>query len=176
MKLELNGFQIRSYCSDDAASLAKSADDPRVAMQLRDIFPNPYTLADAEEWLTIVEGQDPETNFAIADGPIVMGGIGLVLQSDVASKSAELGYWLGVDYWGRGIATQAARRLVRFGFESFELERIFATVKADNPASARVLEKAGFTFEGRLRKAFLKNGKLVDSLMYSILRDEEIPH
>jgi len=172
MKIELDGFQLRDFCSDDAESLAKSANDPRVAVQLRDLFPSPYTLADAEEWLAIAEAQDPVTNVAIADGPTVMGGIGLVLQDDIASKSAELGYWLAVDYWGRGIATQAVQRFVRFGFESFDLVRIFACVKADNTGSVRVLEKSGFTFEGRLRQAIFKNGKLMDSLMYSILRDE----
>ena len=172
MKIELDGFQLRSFCSDDADSLAKSANDPRVAVQLRDLFPSPYTLADAEEWLANATAQDPVTNFAIADGPTVMGGIGLVLQNDIFSKTAELGYWLGVDYWGRGIVTEAVQRFVRCGFESFDLVRIFATVKADNPGSARVLEKSGFTFEGRLRQAIFKNGKVTDSLMYSILREE----
>ena len=172
MKIELDGFELRSFCTDDTVSLAKSANDPRVAMQLRDIFPSPYTLADADEWLAIAEAQDPVTNFAIADGPTVMGGIGLVLQSDIASKTAELGYWLGVDYWGRGIATRAVQRFVRFGFESFDLVRIYAEVKERNLGSVRVLEKSGFTFEGRLRQAAFKHGEVMDMLMYSLLREE----
>jgi RimJ/RimL family protein N-acetyltransferase len=113
------------------------------------------------------------TTFAIAVQDEAVGGIGLHLAEDVDRISAELGYWLGEAYWGRGVATAAVRGVTAYVFrEHTGLNRIFAVPFAWNHASARVLEKAGYTLEGRMRQSALKNGCITDQLLYSILRSE----
>jgi RimJ/RimL family protein N-acetyltransferase len=100
-----------------------------------------------------------------------VGGIGFTLQQDVAFRSAEIGYWLGEEFWGRGIATEALKAVTEHAFNEYDLCRLYAHVFEWNQASARVLEKAGYEFEGRLRKSVTKDGKTIDQLMYAITRD-----
>jgi RimJ/RimL family protein N-acetyltransferase len=161
---------IRETAPADRAALVKYANNPKVAANLRDRFPSPYTDADARLWLTSVAGETPRTHFAIADESELIGGIGLELKGDVYRQSAEIGYWLGEPHWGRGIATLALRALTEWGFRELGLARIYAGVFETNPASARVLEKAGYVFEGRLRRHVTKGGRLLDELIYSALR------
>jgi RimJ/RimL family protein N-acetyltransferase len=169
MRIECRGFTLRSYLASDVASLVRHADNPRVAENLRDRFPHPYTEDDAYEWLAVALKQDPETNFAIAvDGELV-GTIGLEVGDDVYSHSAEIGYWLGEDYWGRGIATEAVRALTDWAFTSLGLLRVYALVFESNPASVRVLEKAGFALEGRMRSAVVKRGRVMDQMILSVV-------
>lgn len=139
-------------------------------MNLRDRFPHPYTVADARNWLDSVVERLPETNFAIAVNREAVGGIGYILQQDVAYRSAEIGYWLGEDYWGRGLATEALIAVTEYAFSHHDLCRIYAYVFEWNMASARVLEKAGYVFEGRLKKSVTKAGKTIDQLMYANIR------
>ena len=119
--------------------------------------------------------QETETHFAIATDHEACGCIGFRVYEDVYRGTAELGYWLGEEYWGRGIATRAVRAVSRWAFENFPLERIQARVFSSNPASCRVLEKAGFTYEGRQRRGALKINLLMDLVVYAILRDEVHP-
>jgi RimJ/RimL family protein N-acetyltransferase len=148
------------------------ANNHRVWVNLRDSFPYPYTEADARAWLLVARLQQPETTFAIAGPESAVGGIGIQLQYDVYRRSAEIGYWLGEPYWGRGIATMAVRAMSRYAFHRFDILRLFASVFAWNPGSARVLEKAGYRLEGRLRSAVFKDGRVVDQLMYGLTRDD----
>ena len=113
----------------------------------------------------------PETNFAIASATEAIGGIGLELGRDVHRRSANVGYWLGEPYWGRGIATGALRAFTEFAFAEFDLVRIDANVYEWNPASARVLEKSGYECEGRLRRSITKDGQTIDQWLYAIVRD-----
>jgi ribosomal-protein-alanine N-acetyltransferase len=171
MELELPGCRIRSWRAGDELALAKHADSRNIWLNVRDRFPHPYTLADAEAWVARVSVAEPETQFAIeADGEAA-GGIGLFLQQDVERFSAEIGYWLGEAHWGRGLATSAVRAFTDFAFARFDLCRIYANVFAWNPGSARVLEKAGYAFEGRMRRAAVKDGQVVDNLLYAVVRD-----
>ncbi len=190
-----DGLVIRSLVSGDAPRLAELLDNREIWLQVRDKLPHPYTLADAEEWIARTRAQTPETNFAIATSrehsggaPVedrgelhdmvpgeVAGGIGLILQEDVFRRSAEIGYWVGEPYWGRGIATRAVRAFTAWAFESFDLERLYAGVFDTNPASARVLEKAGWELEGRLRRAAIKDGRVLDQLLYATLRPAQRP-
>lgn len=149
----------------------RHANNKNVWLNLRDRFPHPYTLADARNWLDMVVGIKPETNFAIAIDDEVVGGVGYTIQPDVGHRSAEIGYWLGESYWGRGIATEALIAVTEHAFSNSSLCRLYAHVFAWNPASARVLEKAGYTFEGRLKKSVTKNGQTIDQLMYAIVRE-----
>lgn len=173
MNLDLGeGLSIREYRDDDVDSLVQHANNPNVSRNLEDRFPYPYTAEQADKWLQIVAEQDPLTSFAIANASGVIGGIGFQLRQDIYRVTAELGYWLGEDYWGQGIATKAVRAVTEWAFGAFPLERVQARVFESNPASCRVLEKAGFTYEGRLRRSVLKINLVMDLLVYAILRDE----
>lgn len=157
----------------DGKALCKYADNKKIADNLRDIFPYPYTEQDAAAFLTAaIRENGQQCLFAIDIGGEAVGGIGLTLQNDVNRKSAEIGYWLAESFWGKGIATEAIRRMVDFAFRHFELVRIFAVPFAHNTASRRALEKAGFRYEGTLRDSVYKNGIIFDSCIYGILRRE----
>jgi [ribosomal protein S5]-alanine N-acetyltransferase len=171
MELELPGCLIRSWRATDASSLARHADNRRIWLNVRDRFPHPYTLADAEMWLTRVRSAQPETQYALEVDGEAAGGIGVFLQEDVSRYTAELGYWLAEAYWGRGLMTEVVRRFTDFAFETFELNRIYGNVFEWNKGSARVLEKAGYAFEGRHRRAAVKDGRVVDNLLYATVRD-----
>jgi [ribosomal protein S5]-alanine N-acetyltransferase len=173
--LEIGDVVVRGLKRGDASSLARNANNPRVAAHLRDRFPHPYTDRDARDWIQIALSRDPVRNFAIAAGDEVIGGIGFEPLTDVHARSAELGYWLAEPYWGKGIATEAVRGVVRYAFQHTDLIRIFAHVFEGNPASVRVLEKAGFTCEGRMRQSVVKSGRVLDQFLYAVLRHEVIP-
>ena len=170
-------FTLRPWQMTDASVIAPYADDPLVAQNLRDVFPNPYTVADAEEFIRSCmerEGQGQMCRAIVADGKAV-GSISLVLGSDVYRRSAELGYWLGRPYWGRGVITGAVKAICREGFAAWDIARIYAEPYDRNLGSRRVLEKAGFTLEGTLRSSVWKQGQLLDSRIYSLLREECVP-
>jgi RimJ/RimL family protein N-acetyltransferase len=171
MRIDLGEWCVRSLTAGDAAAVVKYANNKRVSVNLRDRFPFPYTRADADAFIAAAASHQPETDFAIASRSEVVGGIGFHRQIDVHRLSAEIGYWLGEPYWGRGIATQAVRGLTEWVFATTPLVRLFAHVFEWNPASARVLEKSGYTLEGRLRRSVLKDGKLIDQLVYAIVRE-----
>ena len=164
-------WQIRSFRPEDAAAIAKYANNRAVSRNLRDRFPHPYSLRHAEVWIDLASAQMPETNFAIASTTEAIGGIGLELGRDVHRRSANVGYWLGEPFWGRGIATEALRALTEYAFATFDLARLDAHVYEWNPASARVLEKAGYEYEGRLRKSVTKDGQTIDQWLYAMVRE-----
>jgi ribosomal-protein-alanine N-acetyltransferase len=171
MQLDIGGWQIRSWQPGDEAALVRYANNRKIWLNLRDAFPHPYSEYDARAWVRFALAQDPEVNFAVASDKEAIGGIGLHPQNDVHRRSAGIGYWLAEPYWGQGIATKAVRALTEYAFANFDLVRIFAEVFEWNPASARVLEKAGYTCEGRLRKSVTKDGKTIDKLVYAIIKD-----
>jgi len=108
--------------------------------------------------------------FAIEVNGEACGSIGLHLQPDIYRKNAELGYWLARPYHGRGIMTGAVNQMVKYGFDTFAIDRIYARPFGNNPASKRVLEKAGFNLEAQLSKTLLKNGEMLDELIYAVRR------
>jgi len=152
---------------DDAPSLAKHANNRRVSITLRDRFPYPYRLNDAKDFIERAISVQPEKNFCIEVDHSAVGGIGFRAGEDVHRHTAEFGYWLAEEFWGKGIMTEAVTAFVNYCFQNFSLNRIFASAYANNPASVRVLEKAGFIFEGRLRNNVIKDGKILDSLLYA---------
>lgn len=173
MKLDIGkSLHIRSYEETDVAAVARHADNRNIWINLTDRFPHPYTEADARKWIQYVQQKDPETNFAIASETEVIGGIGFELLEDVHCKTATIGYWLGESFWGKGIVTRALRALTTYAFSHYDLVRISAGVFEYNPASARVLEKVGYTYEARLRRHVFKDGKIADMLLYAILKNE----
>ena len=172
MNLQLKHGRIRKWRADDAASLQRYADNRRIWINLRDIFPHPYTMANAHFFLDLVARENPPATFAIATESEAIGCIGLRPGADVHRRTAELGYWLGEPFWGRGIMTEAVSTFTAQAFIDFDLARLYAESFATNEASARVLQKAGFTCEGRLRSYVLKDGQLLDALVYAKLRDD----
>jgi RimJ/RimL family protein N-acetyltransferase len=167
MPLKLERCTIRHWRADDAASLAKNANNRRVWLGLRDLFPHPYTISDANNFLQATLSAQPATNFCIDISEAAVGGIGIRLGEDVHRYRAELGYWLSEDFWGHGITSEAVPAVTDYCFANFELHRIYAEPFANNPASARVLEKASFVLEGRLRNNVVKDGQILDSLLYA---------
>jgi RimJ/RimL family protein N-acetyltransferase len=167
MRLELDLCQVRSWRASDAEPVTRHANNRKVWINLRDVFPHPYSRADAEAFIRASLSETPERSFAIVVDGEAAGGIGLTFRTDVERVSAELGYWLGELYWGRGIATAAVRGVTRFAVESHGLTRVYALPFAWNPASCRVLQKAGYALEGRLRRSAIKDGKIVDQLLYA---------
>ena len=121
-------------------------------------------------WITSASEQTPATSFAIVVDAAAVGGVGIELGSDVFRRSAEIGYWLGEPFWGRGIATEVLRAMTDYAFKHFAICRLEAGVFDWNPASARVLEKAGYTLEGRARNAVVKDGRTGDRLLYGLVR------
>ena len=171
MLLEFPGGRIRSWQVGDAPSLARHADNRKIWLQVRDRFPHPYTLEAAQGWVAIASGADPETQFAIEVNGEAVGGIGVFLQQDVERYSAEIGYWLGETHWNRGIATGAVRRFTEYAFDRYGLCRLYANVFETNPGSCRVLERAGYQLEGRLRQSAVKDGQVLDGLLYAAIRE-----
>jgi len=167
MKIVLKQCVVRSWEWSDRDSIVLHASNRKVWLNLRDRFPHPYTKKDAQTWLDIVVDSRPETNFAIAVNDEAVGGIGFSLQADVGRRSAEIGYWLGEDYWGHGIASEALTVVTEYAFANFDFCRLYAHVFEWNAASMRVLEKAGYVLEGRLKKSVTKDNQTIDQLMYA---------
>ena len=161
-------FTLRQWREGDEQSLAANANNKKIWMNLRDAFPFPYTLKNAVLWIEL--SKESKTNFAIEVDGLAVGDIGLTMQSDLQRRSAEIGYWLGEPYWGRGIMTQAVRAVTDYAFQSFDINRVYAGILEYNVPSARVLEKNGYVCEGRLLQAYVKEGKMYDQLIYATVR------
>jgi RimJ/RimL family protein N-acetyltransferase len=172
--MEMTGERVtlRAWRASDAASLARHANNQKIASQLRDRFPHPYTIADARQFIQSVAGARPTMLFAmIADGQAV-GGIGFFPGADVERFSAEIGYWLAEPYWGRGITAEAIGLLSAYAFETCNMLRLFALPFADNAQSIRVLEKAGYTREALLRSSSVKYGQVRDQCLYALINPD----
>lgn len=162
---------LRRWRMEDCERLAELANNRKIWLNVRDRFPYPYGVEEAEAWIKHCDGeQEPVSQFAIEAEGILVGGVGFEALSDVNRIGAEIGYWIGEAYWGRGIATSALHEASRRAFAGFPFERLQAMVFAWNGASMRVLEKAGYHREGRLRRSVVKDGQVIDSLIYARLR------
>lgn len=167
MEITLEKCAIRSYKKSDAQSLAQFANNRKIWLNLRDGFPHPYSLSDAEKFIETALQKDPETFFAICAAEKAIGGIGYTLHSDVERISAEIGYWLGEPFWGKGIAAEALKAVTLYAVQCHGLSRVYAVPFETNRASCRVLEKAGYQLEGRMRKSAIKAGFIIDQFLYA---------
>ncbi len=172
MKISLGDFCIRSYEFSDKESLVKYANNYNISKLLREQFPFPYTVTDAETWLIHACNQEPETSFVISTDKELIGAIGIILQEDVHRFSAEIGYWVGEPFWGKGIATIAVKSFTDFSFKYFNLNRIFANVFEGNDASEKVLIKSGYRKEATLKKSVFKDETFLDQYIYSIMKED----
>lgn len=165
-------FILRKWNLEDVPSVARYANNEKIARYLRDGFHYPYTLEDASSYVGSCVSDTSGSNLCRAidiDG-VAVGSIGVFPCNDVYRKSAELGYWLGEEYWSKGIMTEAVNRICAEAFEKFEIVRIYAEPFAHNIGSRRVLEKAGFTLEGVMKNGVFKNGQIYDYCMYALLK------
>ncbi len=167
MRLEGRVCVVRPWRETDAASLVEHANNINVAKNLRDRFPHPYTRKNAQEFLRYAAASPDPSNLAIEVDGVAVGAIGYVPGTDVERFSAEIGYWLGEACWGRGIVSEAVVLLTEHAFTTLNLLRLFALPFADNLASARVLEKAGYVREALLRSSCVKYGEPRDQLLYA---------
>lgn len=175
MRLPGQRCTVRPWRLSDADALVRHANDADVARQLRDRFPHPYTIQNAHAFLryATTEGR---SNLAIEVDGEAVGAIGYVSGTDIERFSAEIGYWLGRQVWGRGIATDALTTLTGHLFRERRVLRLFALPFATNLASIRVLEKAGYEREGVLRSSSVKYGEVRDQVMYARINpDPAIP-
>lgn len=171
MELRTQRLLLRPWRRGDEAALVAHANHRDVWINLADIFPHPYREADAHEWIGRVEADESGSlHLAIVRGEEPVGGIGVVRLLGIDRFTGNLGYWLGPTAWGHGYATEAVRALADYAFGETDLERLQARVYEWNPASCRVLEKAGFTQEACLRRAAFKDGRLIDVWLYSRVR------
>ena len=170
--IDLLHFILRPWHPDDAMSLVKHANNPRIASNLRDGFPYPYTLSDAKKWLNMVGDNREDIILAIEINGEAAGGIGLHGLKDVYRYNGEIGYWLSEKHWGRGIMSDAVAAMVEHAFTKTSWLRLFACIYENNPSSMKVLEKNGFKPEAIHRKAVMKEGKLMDEHLYALLKDQ----
>lgn len=164
-------LELRPFVAADAPRLAALRNNPRILENGYDKTPNPYTLAAAEDFIAAQQAKQPVEAFAIWHGGELVGGIGLTLLADVFRHSAEVGYWLGEPYWGRGLATAAVGQLTDYAFRTFDVVRLVAGVFAGNQGSMRALEKNGYYLESIRRQAVVKQGKLLDDYVWVKLKN-----
>ena len=174
MEIQCLACLLRPLVPADAEALASHANDRDVWLNLRDRFPHPYSLRDAEEYITAVGARPLQTSFGIIVDGEAAGSVSLMPGKDIERTTAEIGYWLGRPFWGRGIATEAVRAATLYAFDQLGMHRVFAVPFGRNPASTRVLEKAGYVREGILRRSVVKDGKLIDQILYAAYDDDRL--
>jgi len=163
-------IKLRPWKIEDADSLVENANNFDIARFMSDAFPSPYTLEDAKNFIAFATKDEPTHIFAIEIDGQAVGGIGIHPQADIMKKNAELGYWLGEKYWGKGIISKAIREIIPWAFNTYDITRIYARPFGSNMASQKVLEKAGFVLEARIKENIFKNGEYLDELIYAIRR------
>lgn len=166
--------KIKKWELTDAGDLAAALSNTKIQDNLRDGLPYPYTRQDGIDYISAMLSADENKTFAFAitvDGKVI-GSIGVFRQENIHRQTAELGYYIAEEYWGKGIMTEAVKQICRYVFEKSDIVRIYAEPFAYNSVSCRVLEKAGFQYEGTLRNNAVKNGKIIDMKMYALLKTE----
>lgn len=164
---------LRLLKPDDAEAITRHLDDPEMFNNLMDYIPNPYSLQDAVEFIrNSLKDDSRQLIRAIEVNGEMAGIIGVQQQKDVYRKTAKMGYWLGKEYWGKGIMTQAVQQCIPLAFQQMDIVKLYANTFATNPASRRVLEKAGFVKEAILEKAIYKNGVVMDYHLYAVFAED----
>lgn len=165
---------LRAYVFDDAPTVQRLAGAPEVAETTLNI-PHPYPDGAAEEWISkhapaFAEGKAADWAITLADTGELLGSIGLIF--DEVHRRAEMGYWVAAPHWGKGYCTEAAKRVLNYGFNERGLLRVCAHHFGSNPASGRIMQKIGMKYEGTLRHHIKKWDRYEDAVWYGILRDE----
>ena len=164
-------FKLRPWSASDLSSLVKYGDNPKIAQNLTDGFPHPYTEESGRNFLEMVSKTNDLILCIEIDGEAV-GSVGIHLKKDVHRKNAEIGYWLAEPFWGQGIISRVIPQMVEKAFGQFDIERIYAGVYGRNMASQRVLQKAGFQVEVTFEKTIFKNEKFENEVVLAIRREQ----
>ena len=164
-------IKLRAWSISDLNDLVKFANNWNVAKNMTDKFPFPYSESNGKAFIELATKDDPIHIFAIDINGQAVGGIGIHPQDDIYRKNAELGYWLAEPFWGQGIISNAIKQTIDFAFATYDIDRVFARPFGTNIASQKVLENNNFILEGKIEKNLIKNGELLDELIYSIRRE-----
>ena len=170
MEIKGSHFLLRKIKIEDRFQLADIANNRKIWLNLRDKFPHPYALEDADFYINMILQEDPQYSFAIEVDGKFAGMVGLLPMDDVYRKTSEIGYWLGEQYWGKGIMTEACQLVTDYGFDTLGFIRLHAGVFEHNVGSMRILEKCGYRKDCVFEKAIIKDGKICDEHRYSIVR------
>ena len=165
-------FLLREWKLSDAQNLALAIGNKKILDNLRDGIPYPYTEQDGKEFITAILSADKSSTFAFAieiEGKAV-GSMTVFRQNNIHFRTAELGYYLAEEYWGKGIMTEAVKQVCKYVFDNSDIIRIYAEPFANNIGSCRVLEKAGFQFEGLMKANAVKNGEIRDMKLYALIK------
>lgn len=165
-------LQLRPFLTTDAPHLALHANNPKIAENLNDGFPSPYSLTDARDFIRRMREDQPAKVLAIVIDGEACGAIGIFIQQNVQRLTAELGYWISEMYWGKGYTTAAVKVMIKYAFDTFDVIRLYARPFPFNIASQKVLEHSGFKLEARLKNGLYKHNTIYDELIYSILKEE----
>jgi len=168
--LQEGNIILRPLRADDATVLAQLANNRKIWINVRDVLPSPYSIDDANNFIRFTQKENPQMSFAITFDEQLCGMVGLVGQTDVYKKTAEIGYWIGEPYWNKGIATIAVKLLTQYGFDQLDFIRIHTGVFEYNIGSMKVLTKNGYTKDGVFRKSILKNGQIFDEHRFSKIK------
>lgn len=167
----LGTVALRAWRVGDEEQIVSIANNRNIWRNLTDQFPHPYTHLDAVTWIEASrENPDDQRHFAVLIDDTLVGGAGFARLTDLNTRSAEIGYWIGEPWWGRGIAVQALLLATEIAFRDFDFERLQAGVLGWNKRSCRVLEKAGYTLDACLERAAFKDGEVCDQYLYSLVR------
>lgn len=171
MEIIFEDIILRTWQMEDASDLAVIANNRKIADNLRDGFPHPYSFNDACSWLNLtIPVNDPPRFFGIWFRNRLTGSIGIVTKENIYRKNVEIGYFLAEQFWGQGIITKAILAATSYAFLTFDIIRVYAEPFADNAGSRRVLEKSGFKCEAVFKDYVIKNGIIKDSCIYSVLK------
>jgi len=173
MKIENGDLILRNWKDEDAQQLVLIANNKKIYDNLTDSFPHPYLLNDASEYITSAQKEDNVSKlFAIEIDGKVMGSIGAFSYKDVYRKNMSIGYYLAEECWGKGIMSKVIIAFVKYLFNSFDINRVYAEPFARNIGSRKALEKAGFRLEAELNYNVIKNGVKENSCIYAILKQD----
>lgn len=165
-------LELRPFTTADIDSIAKYANNLNIEKWLRDGFPYPYTLDDAKNFIMPLIDMESPNIFAISLDGEAIGSIGVFFQENVYKKSAEIGYWLGEPFWGKGIMSSSIRFLTQYLFSQYDLVRLFSEPYSDNIGSRKALEKAGYIYEGTKKMSVYKHGAFHDSCIYAAIKND----
>jgi RimJ/RimL family protein N-acetyltransferase len=173
MEIFSEGILLRPWAISDASNLAIVANNKKIAENVRDGFPFPYSVRDAHDWLNIILPENfPPRFFAIISDSQLVGSIGIITKTDIYRKNVEIGFFISEDFWGKGIATKAIKAATSYAFREFDIVRVYAETFSDNTRSQKALQKAGFKLEATLKKNIVKNEVIKDSCIYSVLKED----
>jgi [ribosomal protein S5]-alanine N-acetyltransferase len=168
--IQLAKCRLRTLEERDATSIAQNANDREIWLNLRDRFPHPYSEENAREYIELRKSVHPLTSLGIDVNGDIVGMVSLMPGSDIERINCEIGYWLGREFWGRGIVTEAVRAMTKHAFAELKMERVFAVPFTRNPASCRILEKCDYVREGTMRRSAIKDGLVLDQYLYARYR------